>query len=208
LTQKQLSKILFPIDELTKLEVRQIAKSAGLPNWNRKDSQGICFIGKVELKRFLQKYIKPKKGDVLTTDGQKIGEHQGVFYYTIGQRHGLDLGSKTGSEVYYIVEKRLDDNVIVVAKGRDNPALYTKELICDNVNWIPGFELNLPLKCKAKIRYRQTDQECQITHYQLPITNYSLLVKFKKPQWAVAPGQSVVFYKGDECLGGGVIVQS
>jgi len=218
LTQEKLAKILFPLGELTKPEVRQIAKAAGLPNWDRKDSQGICFIGKVELKRFLQKYIKPKKGDIITTEDKKIGEHNGVFYYTIGQRHGLDLGSKTESDAYYIAKKRLVDNVIIVAKDRDNPALYSKKLICDNVNWIAGELPTVPLKCKAKIRYRQDDQECQITNppaprlrragYRLPITNYLLQIKFKKPQFAVAPGQSVVFYQGDECLGGGIIIKS
>ena len=205
LTEKQLSKILFPIGELTKPQVRQIAKGAGLPNWDRKDSQGICFIGKVQLPKFLKQYIKPKTGDVITVDGTKIGQHSGVFYYTIGQRHGLNLGSATGTDAYYIVEKRINDNIIVVAKGRDNPALYSKELICANVNWIAGKEPSTLLLAgvKAKIRYRQKDQESEILTTQEGVYQ----VKFKKPQWAVAPGQSIVFYDGEECLGGGVITE-
>jgi len=201
LTQDKLAKILFPIGEYTKPTVRKIAKKALLPNWNRKDSQGICFIGKVELPKFLQNYIKPKKGDIITTDGEKIGEHNGIFYYTIGQRHGLYLGSKTGSEVYYIREKRLKDNVIVVAKGENNPLLYSKKITAINVNWISGEEPEFPLAALAKIRYRQSDELCKIEK----IDNKRYRVIFAKPQFAVAPGQSVVFYNGEECLGGGIM---
>jgi tRNA-specific 2-thiouridylase len=201
LTQEKLAKILFPIGEYTKPHVRQIAKKAGLPNWNRKDSQGICFIGHVELPRFLQGYIKPQKGDIITTDGKKIGEHTGIFYYTIGQRHGLHLGSNTGSEVYYIAQKRLEDNVIVVAKGKDHPALFSTQITLTGAHWISGEEQPLPLTCTAKIRYRQTDQSCIIKKGG----NDGYAVKFKKPQFGAAPGQSVVFYKNDECLGGGII---
>lgn len=213
LTQEKLTRILFPIGEYTKPQVRQIAKEAGLPNWNRKDSQGICFIGKVELPRFLRDYIKPKKGDVITTEGEKIGEHEGVFYYTIGQRHGLDIGSHTGTEAYYIAEKRLKDNVIVVAKGKDNPTLFAKELVCDTVRWISGTPPRLPLSCSAKIRYRQEDQKCMVRLYH-PLyeggggRGFSYCVTFKNPQWVAAPGQSVVFYKGNECLGGGTIISN
>ncbi len=204
LTQEKLAKIFFPIGEYTKPQVRKIAKKAGLPNWDRKDSQGICFIGKVELPRFLQDYIKPQKGDILTTDGKKIGEHNGIFYYTIGQRHGLCLGSATGSEIYYIAEKRQEDNVITVAKGKKNPALYSKELALTNVNWISADVQPIPIECSAKIRYRQSDQQCRIE--KIDSDRYRVI--FKKPQWAVAPGQSVVFYKGEECIGGGVIASN
>ena len=214
LTREKLAKILFPIGEYTKPQVRKIAKEAGLPNWNRKDSQGICFIGKVELARFLQEYIKPKKGDVITIDGKKIGEHNGVFYYTIGQRHGLDLGSHTGTEAYYIAEKRLKDNVIVVAKRKDNPALFTKALMCGKVNWInsPVETQNfVSLHCTAKIRYRQEDQEWtikKVKSQKSKVKSNVYHIVFKHPQWAAAPGQSIVFYNGEECLGGGVILSS
>ena len=204
LTQEKLARILFPIGGYTKPQVRQIAKDAGLPNWDRKDSQGICFIGKVELARFLKEYIKPKKGVVLTIEGKKIGEHNGVFYYTIGQRHGLDLGSHTGTEAYYIASKNVKTNTIIVAFGKDNPVLYSKNLTCDRIHWInnPVETQNFAsLQCTAKIRYRQEDQECQWSNVNGQMSN----VKFKNPQWAVAPGQSIVFYKGDECLGGGII---
>lgn len=201
LNQKQLSKILFPIGNMTKPNVRKLAKKIGLPNAERKDSQGICFIGKVQLPRFLQEYITPKKGDIITSDGKKIGEHNGIFYYTLGQRHGLDIGSATGDTAYYIVEKRIDNNTIVVARGRKNPLLYTKEIICDSIHWIGEVPPSMPLACTAKIRYRQEDQKCTV--YQIPNTGYQIL--FRKPQFAAAPGQSVVFYRGQECLGGGII---
>lgn len=203
LTQQKLARILFPIGEYTKPQVREIAKKAGLPNWSRKDSQGICFIGKIELPRFLQEYIKPKKGDVITTDGEKIGEHEGVFYYTIGQRHGLNIGSATDSAAYYVSEKRLADNTIVVARGKDHPALYTRKTICGMMHWISGRTSRLPYKCAAKVRYRQEDQQCIISNDEI-----GFVVQFKKPQFAVASGQSIVFYKKDECLGGGVMIMT
>ena len=214
LKQSQLAKILFPIGGMKKSEVRVLAKKFKLPNAEKKDSQGICFIGKVELARFLQEYIKPKKGDVITIDGKKIGEHNGVFYYTIGQRHGLDLGSHTGTEAYYIAEKRLKDNVIVVAKRKDNPALFTKALMCGKVNWInsPVETQNfVSLHCTAKIRYRQEDQECtikKVKSQKSKVKSNVYHIVFKHPQWAAAPGQSIVFYNGEECLGGGVILSS
>ena len=208
LTQEKLAKILFPIGDYQKTKVRKIAKKAKLPNWDRKDSQGICFIGQVELRRFLKEYINPRKGEVITVDGEKIGEHEGIFYYTIGQRHGLDLGSKTGQESYYIVEKRLADNIIVVAKGQDNQRLFHQKLVCNQLNWISGEQPQLPLTCQAKIRYRGEDAECRVSEFDLQEKSgphKDLLVEFTKPQWAVAPGQSIVFYQNDECLGGGVI---
>jgi len=211
LTQKQLSKIKFPIGDLTKPQVRQIAKKAGLPNWNRKDSQGICFIGKIQLPKFLQEFIKPKKGDIITTDGKKVGEHDGVFYYTIGQRHGLDFGNMTDDAPYYVADKKIDENVIVVARGKDNPALYSKELYCDDIHWISGqsptsARSRALIKCNSKIRYRQKDQECEIEKSPASPGSRALYkIKFKKSQFAIAPGQSIVFYKGDECLGGGII---
>lgn len=200
LNQKQLSKILFPIGDMTKLAVRKCAKKIGLPNWDRKDSQGICFIGQVQLPKFLGTFIAPKKGAIITTDGKALGEHDGIFYYTIGQRHGLSLGAHTGSEVYYIVEKRIDDNVIVVARGKNNPSLYKQQLLCLDLHWISDVEPKFPLSCTAKIRYRQEDQKCTVTK-----KNGSFVISFKKPQWAAAPGQSVVLYRDDECLGGGII---
>jgi len=202
LTQKKFKKILFPLENFTKLKTRQIAKQARLLNWNRKDSQGICFMGKVRLPEFLSNYIKPKTGDILTLKGKKIGEHQGAFNYTIGQRHGLNLGSQTGSNAYYIADKNIEQNTIIVAKGQDNKALYSKEIICTNSNWISGKKPQLPFNCQAKIRYRQKDQNCLI---KKEVGDKKMLIQFKKLQFAVAKGQSIVFYQNNECLGGAII---
>lgn len=207
LMQKQLKHCLFPIGYYLKSEVREIARKARLLTAEKKDSQGICFLGKVDVEDFLKKYIKPKKGDVLDESGKKIGEHQGVYFYTIGQRHGLGIA---GKKPYYIADKNIKNNAITVAEGENNPLLYKKEIELANINFI---NLNpksyiLDFKLFTRVRYRQSLAKAKLSPIQnskLRIKNYKLI--FDKPQKFVASGQSAVFYnKNGEMLGGGVII--
>lgn len=216
LTQDQLKFCLFPIGKYAKPKVREIARKAGLPTAEKKDSQGICFLGEVELGEFLKRYIKPKKGSVIDTDGKKVGEHDGVFFYTVGQRHGLGLG---GGEPYYITEKILKTNTIVVARGSNNPALFRKEVEIASVNFIlPSFHRLLATHRQfsvfARIRYRQPLVKATLelgppaggwnkparlaSQYnaggELGVAERSLVLKFDEPVKFVAPGQSAVFY--------------
>lgn len=196
LTQDQLKYCLFPIGDYLKSEVRAMARKTGLPTAEKKDSQGICFLGQVALEDFLKDYIKPKKGDIVTVDGKKIGEHHGVQFYTIGQRHGLDVG---GGTPYYVVEKAVKTNTLVVASGNTNEALYRKELELTNVNFInPMASGQLPVAVYARVRYRQPVAKAVLSKNK---------VVFEEPQKFVAPGQSAVFYSiGGEMLGGGIIL--
>ena len=191
LNQAQLSKAMFPIGNIAKPEVRKIAKQAKLPNADRKDSQGICFIGKVDLKTFLQQKIKPKTGDIVDTEGNKLGEHQGVWYYTIGQRKGLDLPGGP----WYIVSKDIKDNKIVVGKS-DSDELYTKDVQISDLHWL-GKEYKLPLKAQAQIRYRQTAQD---------ITLSANKATFTKAQQGVASGQVLAIYMGNELVASANII--
>jgi len=197
LDQGTLSKTIFPVGNLTKKEVRLLAKKYDLPVSKKPESMGICFIGKINLEDFLKQKISPKEGDIISVDGKKIGRHKGIFYYTVGQRHGFGI---RGGGAYYIVKKDALKNQLIVAKGKDHPALFKSECIISQLNWIGS--VALPLRCKAKIRYRQPDQECDVIK-----TDYheNIMVIFKKPQWAISPGQSIVFYKGQRLIGGGVI---
>ena len=203
LTQKQLKHCLFPIGDYLKPEVREIAKKVGLPTAEKKDSQGICFLGKVSLGDFLQQYIPSKKGNVLNVDGEKIGEHKGAQFYTIGQRHGLGIGGS--GKPYYVVEKNVKKNIIIVAEGDDNLALYKKEIGLSNVNLV-NYELGimnkeLKIPILVRVRYRQP-----LTTALFIIHNSLFKLVFDMPVKFVAPGQSAVFYgeKG-EMLGGGII---
>lgn len=191
LKQKQLSKILFPVGDLTKPEVRKLAKKFGLHNAEKKDSQGVCFIGPFDMKNFLKGYIKPKKGDILFLDGRRAGEHDGMYYYTIGQRHGLDI--KDGKGPYFVVKKDIKKNIIFIGKEKD---LYFKKAKIKNINWIQKPK-KFPVLLDARTRYRA------------PLAK-ALLKKdgaliFKKPERAITPGQSAVFYRNSKVLGGGVI---
>lgn len=201
LTQDQLQHCLFPIGNLLKSEVRKKAKEFGLPNWNRKDSQGICFIGKLSMIDFLKTVIPQKKGPLETCDGQRVGTHDGAAFFTIGQRHGL--GFPGGEKPYYVVDKDMGKNIVVVDHEQPSAALYKKELACSAVHWISGKEPAHPLRCRARVRYRQALQSCAITRMSKKNKQYRVI--FSRPQRAIAPGQSVVFYKGQECLGGGII---
>lgn len=197
LGQEELSRVLFPIGDLNKSEVRKQARVLGLSTATKKDSQGLCFIGKVDLASFLQNDIAPRTGNIVTTSGGVIGTHEGVAFYTIGQRKGLGVG---GTEPYFVVERRLSTNELVVAHEGD-PALFSKSLTAADVQWTLGEAPTFPYTCAAKIRYRQTDEPCVV----MPAHDGAMRVMFDKPQRAVAPGQFVVFYQGDELVGSGVI---
>lgn len=203
LTQAQLSRALFPLGDLHKSEVRRIAREAGLPNHARKDSTGICFIGERRFREFLQRYLPVQPGPICTIDGECIGRHEGLMYYTHGQRKGLGIGGRAGgSEApWYVTGKNLENNQLIVVQGHDHPNLFVDALLAGPVHWIAGPPTTWPLRCQAKVRYRQDDQGCLVEPYD----DSFLMVTFERPQRAVTPGQSVVFYDGDECLGGAVI---
>jgi len=197
LNQRQLSKTLFPIGKYTKPQIRKIAKQAKLPTADKPDSQGICFIGEVNITELLKTVIKSKRGDIVTTKGEKIGEHEGVWYYTIGQRKGIKVG---GGIPYFVVEKDIKHNKLIVTKGSWSEELFTDYCLVKEIHWI-NKKYKLPLKCLAKTRYRQADQKCTINKEK---GNYK--ITFSKKQRAITSGQSLVLYKGKECLGGGVII--
>lgn len=218
LTQKQLERCLFPIGEYTKLKVRQLAREFGLPNADRPDSQGLCFVGNVDFQKFLREYLPSRRGQIVTRDGVSVGEHDGVHYYTIGQRHGLGVG---GGTPYYVASKDVKNNILIVALGSDDSLLFRREIFVKDLNWISGQTPQFPVRCLARIRYRQPLQRCTIVlpmsvdkknnDVQAPIQNNLLFdsrtvcVRFVKDQRAVTPGQSIVFYDGDVVMGGGII---
>jgi len=200
LTQEQLSYAMFPIGHLEKPVVRQLAKDAQLANYDRKDSQGICFIGKVDLKTFLQQKIKPQKGIIEDTKGTKLGEHQGVWYYTIGQRKGLDLPGGP----WYVAEKNIKDNKIVVAKAED-AQLYKNIIQISTLHWLSKEKL-LPLKAQAQIRYRQAPQDVTISSVCSPKSNCVILAEFREAQKGVASGQILAIYNNEELIASGNII--
>ncbi|MBU4422070.1 tRNA 2-thiouridine(34) synthase MnmA [Candidatus Parcubacteria bacterium] len=209
LKSRDLEHILFPIGDLKKTEVRKIAKEAGLPTALKRESQGLCFLGHVNVQEFLKTRIKPKKGDITTADGKKIGKHDGLAYYTIGQRKGI--GVKGGGTAYFVVDKDFKKNKLIVAPLKDEKKYYKKELMLEDLSWVNG-TAKLPLNCEARIRYRAELEKCEVkkTRKQenkktISEKDEGVFVKFLKPLRAVTPGQSVVFYDGDRVLGGGVI---
>jgi len=203
LNQEQLSRACFPLGELSKSRVRELAREAGLGVHEKKDSTGICFIGERPFADFLARYIPTQPGPIETPDGQRLGLHQGLAFYTIGQRQGLGIGGRrTGSGApWYVAAKDVAGNVLIAVQGHDHPALYADALRTGTAHWISGRAPSLPGACTARIRYRQSDQACRIE----AAADGALIVRFTRPQWAVSPGQSVVFYDGDECLGGAII---
>lgn len=203
LRQEQLRKTLFPIGALPKSEVRKIAAQAGFINHAKKDSTGICFIGERRFKSFLAQYLPAQPGMIETTDGKIIGKHDGLMYYTLGQRQGLGIGGQKNAEAapWYVIAKDLNRNALIVGQGHDHSLLYSAKLICEQVYWIAEKRPNMPLQCAAKTRYRQREQNCIVSE----INDDRFEVVFSNPQWAVTPGQSVVFYAGNVCLGGGII---
>lgn len=203
LTQEKLSRALFPLGELTKPEVRQIAKENHLPVAEKKDSTGICFIGERKFKTFLQDYVLAKPGVMKTPEGKIIGKHDGLMFYTLGQRKGLHIGGvkNTAEDAWYVVAKNIPANELIVAQGHNHPLLFSNELRCEKLHWISGEAPHQKQSVNAKIRYRQSDQTCTI--YLLE--NNSAKVIFEESQRAITPGQSIVFYDGNICLGGAVI---
>jgi len=199
LSQEQLSKVMFPIGGIEKAKVREIAKEAGLATATKKDSTGICFIGERNFKTFLSQYLPAQPGNMETFDGKVVGKHDGLMYYTIGQRHGLGIGG--AGEPWFAIGKDLKRNVLYVGQSFHNEKLYSTSIIATNVSWVSNIEKPSNFECTAKFRYRQPDNQVTVE----VMDNQKVKVVFKEPIRAVTPGQAVVFYNGDECLGGGTI---
>ena len=199
---EQLARTLFPVGELEKPEVRRIAEQYELATARKKDSTGICFIGERRFTDFLKRYLPAQPGDIETTEGDVIGRHHGLMYHTIGQRQGLGIGGLQGAsdDPWYVLSKDLERNVLVVGQGNDHPWLFATALECSDIYWVNPLPYSGPLRLTAKVRYRQPDQGCTLER-----TPDGWRVYFDEPQRAVTPGQSVVFYQGEICLGGGVI---
>ena len=203
LTQNQLKYSLFPLGNLLKSEVRKIAEENALPTASKDESQGVCFIGEFNMEKFLEKHIKPKKGNILTTSGVVIGEHNGIMFYTIGQRHGFGFGGGGGGP-YYVVDKNIEKNILIVAEEKEEKKFEKKELAIENVNWINGTEPDFSRKYQARARYRQPLQECRIEKIdKLVDGGYKII--FSQTQRAITSGQSLVIYDEGEMIGGGVI---
>jgi len=201
----QFAKTLFPVGELPKTRVREIARQHELVTHDKKDSTGICFIGERRFKDFLQRYLPAQPGAIEDVEGRVLGEHHGLMYHTIGQRQGLGIGGihGGGDEPWYVVDKDLKRNVLIVAQGTDHPRLFKNSLLLSQIHWISGEPPSLPLRCHAKTRYRQPDQECVLNQDER-----GYVLRFEQPQRAITPGQSAVLYLDDLCLGGGVIEQA
>jgi tRNA-specific 2-thiouridylase len=204
LDQSQLRPALFPLGELTKPQVREMARARGLPNHARRDSTGICFIGERRFRDFLRRYLPARPGDICTPDGSLIGRHDGLMYYTLGQRHGIGVGGVRGAgdEPWFVVSKDLARNALVVAQGHDHPLLFSGSLLATPLTWVLGTAPAAELRCLARCRHRQPLQPCMVT---LRADGDAARVVFDRPQRAVTPGQSVVLYRDGDCLGGGII---
>ncbi len=200
LTSDILEKVLFPVGAYNKEDIRKIAERGGLLTYNKKDSTGICFIGKRKFKDFITTYMPPAKGVFQTPDGKVVGEHSGAWYYTIGQRKGMGIGGP--GEAWFVIGKDISTQVVTVVQGEDNPLLLADSLLATDLSWVQS-PPQTPYACTAKIRYRQDDQECLIEK----IENGTAYIKFTHPQRAVTPRQAIVFYQGETCLGGGLILQ-
>lgn len=203
LSEAQISKSLFPVGELEKPQVRKIAEELGLVTAAKKDSTGICFIGERKFRDFLARYLPAQSGLIRSVDGEVIGEHQGLMYHTLGQRKGLGIGGLKNAEEtpWYVVDKDVEHNELIVAQGYDHPTLYSGGLIAGQLHWVDRQPIRKTINCTVKTRYRQQDLPCQIN----PIDDEHIEVIFDQPIAAVTPGQSAVFYLGEVCLGGGII---
>ena len=219
LGQYPLSKTLFPVGELEKSEVRQLAEENNLATWDKKDSTGICFIGERDFTKFLSQYLPARPGAMVTHEGVVVGQHQGLMYHTLGQRKGLGIGGRAvtkaektnakAGQPWFAAQKDLDKNQLIVVQGKDHPLLYNTRLTASSLHWVSGHAPTAPYQCTAKTRYRQPDQQCSIvsiaaSHNETE-NNSHCVVEFNVPQFAITPGQSVVFYQGEICLGGGII---
>jgi tRNA-specific 2-thiouridylase len=208
LNQEQLSRVMFPLGNLNKTAVREIAEKIGLPNAKKKDSTGICFIGERPFREFLSKYLPSQPGPMKTLDGKTVGEHIGLAFYTLGQRKGIGLGgSQAGSgDPWFVAAKDLVNNTLIVVQGHQHPLLYSQTLQTQDINWISGDVPDISKTYGAKTRYRQEDASCvlNLKTDQTGLKNFGL--DFDSQQWAVTPGQSAVLYLNEVCLGGGIIV--
>jgi tRNA-specific 2-thiouridylase len=202
LTQAQLAPVLFPLGEMPKREVRALAKRVGIPTWAKKDSTGICFIGERPFRDFLARYLPREPGPIVTPDGREVGRHTGLAYYTLGQRQGLGIGGmREGRDApWFVAGKDPARNALVVVQGHDHPLLYRDAVDAQDVHWIAGAAPALPARLGAKTRYRMPDAPCAVS-----AADAGLRARFDAPQWAPTPGQYLVLYAGEVCLGGGVI---
>ena len=204
LTQAQLLPVLFPLGETTKREVRAIAKREGIPTWAKKDSTGICFIGERPFREFLARYVPREPGPIVSDDGREVGRHDGLAYYTLGQRQGLRIGGTrdaTGAP-WFVAGKDVTNNTLVAVQGRDHPGLCRDTVYAIDLHWIAGAPPALPCRVAAKTRYRMADAGCVVAWQ-----GEGLVARFDVPQWAPTPGQYLVLYDGERCLGGGVIAE-
>ena len=202
LKERQLERALFPVGHMTKAEVRAIAEANGLINSKKKDSTGVCFIGERNFRKFLSGYLPMQPGDMRTEDGKKVGEHMGLAYYTLGQRRGLGIGGAGDGRRWFVIEKDLKNNVLVVSQGEDSPRLYARYIRASQATWIadqPPAKDGEPFRATARFRYRQPDQPVTVM-----IRGDELFIEADELQRAVTPGQSVVLYQGDVCLGGAI----
>ena len=201
--QRALSKALFPVGGLTKAQVREIARDNGLPVSEKKDSTGVCFIGERNFKQFLSTYLPAQPGDMVTPDGRVVGRHDGLMYYTLGQRRGLGIGGGGDGRRWFVVKKDLENNALVVQQGEDSPLLYTHRATGSGLTWLAGHPPapdGAPLDCQVRLRHRQPLQDCRLT-----LSGDTAHMEFPRAQRAVTPGQSAVFYLGQVCLGGAVV---
>jgi len=207
LDQSQLRPALFPLGDLTKPQVRAMARARGLPNHARRDSTGICFIGERRFRDFLERFLPARPGEIRTPDDALVGRHDGLMYYTLGQRHGIGVGGIRGAsaEPWFVLAKDLPRNTLVVAQGHDHPLLYSASLLATPLTWVRGTAPGAEFRCLARCRHRQPLQTCTVT---LTGDGGAARVAFDLPQRALTPGQSVVFYREGDCLGGGVIEQA
>lgn len=202
LTKEQLKPVLFPVGKMTKAQIREIAAQEGLETAQKKDSTGVCFIGERNFKRFLMQYLPAQPGDMVDEGGHVVGKHDGLMYYTIGQRRGLGIGGSGDGRAWFVIGKDLERNRLLVCQGEDDSRLYTPALLASAPHFIAGKPPAQSFACCAKVRYRQSDQPCRVQ-----LDGEKVYVEFDEPQRAVTPGQYVVFYQGDKCLGGAVIEQ-
>jgi tRNA-specific 2-thiouridylase len=203
LNQSQLSKSMFPLGQIAKREVREIARREGLAVHDKKDSTGICFIGERPFREFLNRYVPANPGDICAPDGKRIGRHNGLMFYTLGQRQGLGIGGQSGGDgdAWYVTEKDMTYNRLIVVQGREHPSLFDDRVTAVRLNWVSGAAPRCNWVYAAKTRYRQPDAPCTLAS----VTREACSLEFAEPQWAVTPGQSVVVYESKVCLGGGII---
>ena len=203
LTQEQLLRVLFPVGEWLKGDVRRLAAQGGLITCDKRDSTGICFIGERDFRSFLGAYLPRRSGLLMTLDGRTVGEHEGAWFYTVGQRRGLAMGGVSGAAEapWFVSDRDVEQNIVYVVQGRDHPSLSADGLRVGDLHWIAGTPPQVPLDCRSRLRHRQPLQSCHITG----IDGDECIVRTSSPQWAPAAGQAMVFYDGEVCLGGGTI---